>query len=77
MVLAVDVAGDGPADGDLAGARQHRDPEAERKGCAHQLVEVHARVDVDEVALAVHRVDLVQRGHVDDEAAAVLCVVAV
>ena len=35
------------------------------------------RVDVDQVGVAVHRVDPVQRGHVDDEAAAVLRVVAV
>ncbi len=53
MVLAVDVAGDGPADGDLAGARQHRHPEAERQCRPHQLIEVHTGVDVDEGAFAI------------------------
>ena len=52
VVLAVDVAGDGAADGDLTGAGQHRDPQAERQRGTHQLVEVHAGVDVDEVAVA-------------------------
>ena len=31
VVLAVDVAGDRAADGDLPGARQHRNPQAERQ----------------------------------------------
>ena len=57
VVLAVDVAGDRAADGDLAGARQHGHPQAERQCRPHQLVEVHARVDVDEVAFAIDRVD--------------------
>ena len=77
VVLAVDVAGDRAADGDLPGAGQHRHPQAERQCGPHQRVEVHAGVDVDEVAVAVDRVDLVQRGHVDDQPAAVLGVVAV
>ena len=77
VVLAVDVAGDRAADGDLAGAGQHRHPQPERQRGPHQLVEVHAGVDVDEPGVGVHRVDLVQRGHVDDQAAAVLRVVAV
>ena len=53
VVLAVDVAGDGAADGDLAGAGQHGHPQPERQRRLHQLVEVHARVDVDELAVAV------------------------
>src|ERR1700758_2290123 len=40
MVLAVDVARDRATDRDLAGARQHRDPQPERQRGLHQLVEV-------------------------------------
>ena len=42
VVLAVDVAGDGAADGDLPGAGQHRNPQPERQRGPHQLVEVDA-----------------------------------
>jgi hypothetical protein len=50
--LAVDVGADRAADRDLAGAGQHRQPQAVRQGGAHQRVEAHARVDIDEPALA-------------------------
>ncbi len=77
VVLAVDVGGDRAADGDLPGARQHRHPQPERQRRLHQLVEVDAGVDVGQLGVGVDRVDAVQRRHVDDQAAAVLRVVAV
>ncbi len=78
VVLAVDVAGDRAADGDLPGAGQHRHPQPERQRGAHQLVEVHAGVDVDERGRP-RSIEWIwfSGGHVDDEAAAVLGVVAV
>ena len=77
VVLAVDVARDRAADGDLAGAGQHRHPQPERQRRLHQRVEADAGVEVDQAGVAVDGVDPVQRGHVDDQAAAVLRVVAV
>ena len=50
VVLAVDVVGDRAADGDLARAGQDRDPQPERQRDAHQPVEGHARVEVDQAA---------------------------
>ena len=41
VVLAVDVAGDGPADGHEAGARRDRDEEAPGHGHAQQVVQAH------------------------------------
>ena len=43
VVLAVDVGGDGPADGHVAGAGGHRDEPAPRHEAPHQRVEAHAR----------------------------------
>ena len=77
VVLAVDVGGDGAADGDLPGAGQHRHPQPERQRGPHQLIEVDAGVEVGDVGVGVDRVDPVQRRHVDDQPAAVLRVVAV
>ena len=77
VVLAVDVRADGPADGDLAGAGQDRDPEAEGDGGLHQLIQRHAAVHVDQGGLRVDGVDAVELLHVDDQAAAVLGGVAV
>ena len=77
VVLAVDVAADGSADGHLTGARQHRDPQSARQRSPHQLVEADTAVDVDHAGGSVDGVDPVQQGHVDDQAAAVLGVIAV
>ncbi len=77
MVLAVDVAGNRAADGDLAGARQHRNPQPERQRRLHQLVQADAGVDIDQPGVGADRVDAVQLGHVDHQAAAILRVVAV
>ena len=77
MVLAVNVRADGATDGDLSGAWQHRYPQAERERSAHQLIEIHAAVDVDDSGRRVDAVDPVQRRHIDDEAAGVLGIVAV
>ena len=77
VVLAVDVARDRAADGDLPGARQHRNPQTEWQRRFHQLVEAHAGVHVCHAGVGVDRVDVVQRRHVDDQATAVLRVVAV
>ena len=75
--LAVDVGADRAADRDLAGARQHRQPQAVRQRGAHQRVEAHARVDVDEPALGVDRVDLGEARHGEHGAARVLRGIAV
>ncbi len=75
--LAVDVAADRAADGDLPGAGQHGQPQPEREQRAHQRVERDAGVDLDQARVGVHPVDAVQRGHVDDDAARVLRRVAV
>ena len=77
VVLAVDVAGDRAADGDLPGAGEHRNPQSERQRRLHQLVEADARVHFGQAGVGVDRVDLVQRRHVDHQPAAVLGVVAV
>ena len=61
VVLAVDVAGDRAADGDLPGARQHRHPQPERQRRLHQLIEADAGVDVGQAGVGVDRVDPVQR----------------
>ena len=50
VVLAVDVAGDRAADGDLPGAGQHRHPQPERQRRLHQLIEAHAGVHVGQAA---------------------------
>ena len=75
--LAVDVGADRAADRDLAGARQHRQPQAVGERGAHQGVEADARVDVDEPALRVDGVDLAEAGHVEHGAARVLRRIAV
>ena len=75
--LAVDVGADRPADRDLTGARQHRQPQAVREGGAHQGVEADARVDIDEPALGVDCVDLPEAGHDEHGAARVLRGIAV
>ena len=77
VVLAVDVVGDRPADGHLAGARQHRHPQPEGQRDAHEAVEGDAGVEVDQPGLGVDGVDAVAGGHVEDEAARVLRGVAV
>src|SRR5699024_10250494 len=77
VVLAVDVGADGAADGDLAGARQHGDPQAVGQRGLHQLVEGDAAVDVDDGGLRVDGVDVLEGLHVHDEAAGVLRRVAV
>ena len=75
--LAVDVGADRAADRDLTGARQHRQPQAVRQRGAHQRVEADARVDVDEPALGVDRVDLGEARHGEHGAARVLRGIAV
>ena len=77
VVLAVDVRADGAADGDLAGAREDRNPQAERQGRLHELIQGHAAIHHDEGGVRVDGVDLVERLHVDDQAAAVLSRVTV
>jgi hypothetical protein len=77
VVLAVHVAADRTADGDLAGAGQHRDPQAVGQCRAHQLVEAYPGVDVDGGRVRIDVVDPVQRGHVDHDAAGVLRYVTV
>ena len=72
VVLAVDIGADGAADGDLAGARQDRNPQAIGQRGLHELVEGDATIDIDKRGLRVNGVDLVQLLHVDDQAAAIL-----
>ena len=72
VVLTVNIRADRTTDGDLAGTRQHRNPQAIRQGGLHQLVEAHARVDVDNAGIRVDGVDPVQRSHIDDQTATIL-----
>jgi hypothetical protein len=53
VVLAMDVAGHGAADGDEAGPRGHGHEEAAGDDVAHQLVEADAGADTDDARLAV------------------------
>ena len=55
VVLAVHVGADRAADRDLAGARQHRHPPAERQGGAHQGVEADPAVDDRDAGVGVDR----------------------
>ena len=77
VVLSVDVATDRAADGYLAGSGQYRDPQSGRQGRSHQLIQADSAVDVDHACPGVDRVNPIQCGHVDDQSAAVLGVVAV
>lgn len=72
VVLAVDVRADSAADGDLAGTRQDRNPQAVGQSGLHELVKGDATVDVDNARLRIDGVDLVEGLHVDDEATGVL-----
>ncbi|MPM11014.1 hypothetical protein SDC9_57352 [bioreactor metagenome] len=72
VVLAVHVVADRPAHRHLAGAGQHRDPQAVRQRGPHQRVEADAGVEVDRGAVRIDRVDRRQAGHVDDQAARIL-----
>ena len=72
VVLAVDIRANSAADGDLAGTRQNRNPQAVRQGGLHELVQGDATVDVDNARLRIDGVDFVERLHVDDEATGVL-----
>ena len=79
VVLAVHVGGDRPADGHLAGARQHRDPQPEREQRPHQRVQAHPGLHRHRGRLA-HRVygeDAVHLRQVERGAARVLRGVAV
>ena len=77
VVLAVHVRADRAADRDLAGARQHRHPPAERQGGAHQGVEADPAVDDRDARVGVDRGRAGEAGHVQDGAAGVLRGVAV
>ena len=46
VVLAVNIRADSTTDGDLAGTRQNRNPQAIRQGGLHQLVQGDATIDV-------------------------------
>ena len=77
VVLAVDVRADRAADRDLPGARQHRHPPAERQGGPHERVQADAAVDDRDARVGVDRGRAGEPGHVEHEAARVLCRVAV
>ena len=77
VVLAVDVGADRAADRDLAGARQHRHPPAERQGGAHQGVQADPAVDDRDARVGVDRGRAGEPGHVQHGAAGVLRRVAV
>ena len=77
VVLAVDVRADRAADRDLPGARQHRHPPAERQGGPHERVQADAAVDDRDARVGVDRGRAGEPGHLEHEAARVLCRVAV
>ena len=79
MVLAVHVGGDRPTDGHLPGARQHRDPEAERQQRPHQRIQADPGLDGHRgwFGAGVDGEDLVQLGQVEGDPAGVLGGVAV
>ena len=70
--LAVDVGADRPADGHLAGAGQHRQPQPVRQRGAHQGVQADPGVDDHPAVPGVDLVDGGQPGHVQHGAAGVL-----
>ena len=72
MILAMDVVRDGSTDGDLPGARQHRNPQTEREGHGHQLIEGDSGVEVDDPGGVIDRVDALELRHVDGQATDVL-----
>ena len=61
VVLAVDVGGDGTADGDLPGARGHGDEVAEREDVVEQGVNGDASPDGDRMGTFVDCGDRVER----------------
>ena len=77
VILAVDIAADSSADSDLTGPRQHRDPQSHRQRRFHQRVETDTAVDIDHSRRRLDGVDPIQRGHIDDQSATVLSVVAI
>ena len=79
VVLAVHVGGDRAADRDLPGARQHRDPQAERQHRPHQQIQADARLHRHGGRLVggVEGQDPVHPGQVHRRAARVLGGVAV
>src|SRR5690606_26923994 len=77
VVLAVDVGGDGAADGHVPGTGRDGDEPAERHHAAHDRVEAHARVDTDDPAVEVDLAEAGQHSGVEHGAARVLGGVAV
>ena len=77
VVLAVDVRADRAADRDLPGSRQHRHPPAERQGGPHERVQADAAVDDRDTRVGVDGGRAGEPGHLEHEAARVLCRVAV
>ena len=77
VVLTVNVGANGATNGHLAGARQHRNPQAIRQGGLHQLVKSDTTIHVDNGGLRVDGVNVIHRLHVNDQAASVLGRVAI
>lgn len=77
MVAAVDVGADRAAHGDMTGGRCDGDEPAERQQDFHQPVQADPGVADHQAGPGVDGADPVQRGHVEDGAARVLCGVAV
>jgi len=76
LVLAVDVRGDGPADGQVPGPRQYRQQEPQRDQLSQQRREGHRRPDPDGAGHGV-RLDQLRSGWQQHAAARVLCRVPV
>ena len=75
MVLAVDVAGDGAADGDEPCARRHRHEEPSGHDVAQQFVEADSGADIDRARVGIEQDR--PRGEPYDRPAAVLGGIAV
>ena len=77
MILAVDVGGDGPANGDVAGAGCHRHEPTLRHDLAQQAVEGGTGQDPGRAARVVELEQARHAGRADDQAPCVHCRVAV
>src|SRR5688572_17203333 len=77
MVLAMDVAGDCPADGHLAGPGSNRDKPTEGNEQLHQPFQADSRLYGNDSASDVHFQHAGHRSQVDDPTPRVLCRISV
>ena len=77
VVLAMNIGANSTTNSDLASARQNRNPQAIRQCCLHQLIQRHTAVDINNGAVGIDGVDLVESLHIDNQATGVLCRIAI